>query len=51
MEKSERFTESCPIDAGGVVQFITGVKEQSPSFLIEFCTKEKINREKLRDGQ
>ena len=50
MEKSERFTESCPIDAGGVVQFITGVKEQSPSFLIEFCTKEKINREKLRDA-
>ncbi len=48
MEKSERYTGCCPIDAGGVVQLITGIKEQSPAFLIEYCTKEIIDREKLR---
>lgn len=48
MEKSECCTECCPIDAGGVVQLITGIKEQSPAFLIEYCTKEIIDSEKLR---
>ena len=48
MGKSERFTECCPIDAGGVVQLITGIKEQSPAFMIEYCTKQEIRREKLQ---
>ena len=48
MEKSERCTEYFPIDAGAVVQLITGIKEQSPAFLIEYSTKEIIDSEKLR---
>ena len=48
MEKSERCTEYFPIDAGAVVQLITGIKEQSPAFLIEYSTREMINSEKLR---
>ena len=50
MEKSGRYAESYPIDAGAVVQLITGVKEQSPAFLIEYSTTEEIDREKLREA-
>lgn len=48
MEKSKYCTEYFPIDAGAVVQLITGIKEQSPAFLIEYCTREIIDSEKLR---
>ena len=48
MEKGGRFADSFPIDAGGVVQLITGIKEQSPAFLIEYSTKEEIDRDKLQ---
>ena len=48
MEKSKYCTEYFPIDAGAVVQLITGIKEQSPAFLIEYSTKEIIDSKKLR---
>ena len=48
MEKSGRYAESSPIDAGAVVQLITGIKEQTPAFLIAYSTREEIDREKLR---
>ncbi len=48
MEKTERCAESRPIDAGGVIQLLTGIKEQSPAFLIEYATREAIDRERLR---
>ena len=50
MGKSGHYAESYPIDAGAVVQLITGIKEQSPAFLIEFSTREKIDSEKLREA-
>ena len=48
MRKSDVYAESFPIDSGGVVQLIAGIKEQSPAFLIEYNTSEMIDREKLR---
>ena len=48
MEKDEHYHQSFPIDAGGVTQLLTGIKEQSPAIFIESSTKEVINREKLR---
>ncbi len=33
-----------------MVQLFTGIKEQSPAFLIEYSTREVIDREKLRDA-
>ena len=48
MRKSNGYPESFPIDTGGVVQLITGIKEQSPAFLIEYNTREMVDREKLR---
>lgn len=48
MRKSNGYPESFPIDTGGVVQLITGIKEQSSAFLIEYNTREMVDREKLR---
>ena len=48
MRKSDVYVESFPIDSGGVVQLITGIKEQTPAFLIEYETREMIDRVKLR---
>ena len=50
MGKSGHYAESYPIDAGAVVQLITGIKEQSPAFLIEFSTGKEIDSEKLREA-
>lgn len=48
MRKSDVYGESFPIDSGGVVQLMTGIKEQTPAFLIEYETREMIDRVKLR---
>ena len=50
MEKNERSAECFPIDAGGVVQLLTGIREHVPTFLITIRTKEPVAREKLRDA-
>ncbi|MCR5789170.1 MAG: hypothetical protein K6G83_04705 [Lachnospiraceae bacterium] len=49
-EKKEESAELYPVDAGGLTQFLTGIKEQTPVFLIEYRTKEPVDREKLRDA-
>ena len=48
MEEIRRTFETYPIDAGGVVQLLTGIREQSPAILIEYRIRESVDREKLR---
>ena len=35
------------MDAGGAVQLVTGIREQSPAFLIEYDIMETVDRERL----
>ena len=48
MEEIRRTFETYPIDAGGVVQLLTGIREQSIAILIEYRIRESVDREKLR---
>ena len=36
-----------PIDAGGAVQLLTGIREQSPAILVTYSISEPVDREKL----
>ena len=46
-EEGVREMERYPLDAGGAVQLVTGIREQSPAFLIEYDIMETMDRERL----
>ena len=45
---NEAAEERRKIDAGGLSQFYTGYKEQSPTLLLEYTLKEAIDPERLQ---
>ena len=48
MEKNGKSAEWYPIDAGGVIQFLTGIREQSPVILIDYGLREPVDKNTLR---
>ena len=43
-------TVRTPIDTGGLLQFITGIKEQSPTLLFECVLDRNVDRDRLLDA-
>ena len=48
MGNMEGSTERYPMDAGGAVQLLTGVKEQTPAVLLEYGIRGSVDSERLR---